>query len=102
MNTIWSDFARMIYNVEVEVGRRAGRPPASLQAARQRQPAVQAALDPAARSTRRRPPTAHVVEGARRERGDRRRRQAPRRPAAQLDGTTRAGARVHDATKVTC
>ena len=57
MNTIWSDFARMIYNVEVEVEgengavRRPPRPPAA-------RPAAPRSPTRAARSTTSRAPTA--------------------------------------------
>ena len=64
MNTIWSDFARMIYNVEVEVegengaGRRGA--PARRPAA---PPAARRSPTPAARSTTSRTPTATALRG---------------------------------------
>ena len=96
MNTIWSDFARMIYNVEVEIeGPRTATP------ARCRRAAPAAAAPRRARSTRAaRSRTSRAPTAASRPTARRRRRgaagrgaAAPRRRArAASAATTRAGA----------
>ena len=64
MNTIWSDFARMIYNVEVEVEGENGS--AAARRADRTRPATPRSPTRAARSTTSRAPTAATATASRR------------------------------------
>jgi preprotein translocase subunit SecA len=83
MNTIWSDFARMIFNVEVEVE---GENGSAAPPRRPTRPATRRSPTPAARSTISPAPTAATATASRRARSP-----ARVRGAAPLDETEQIG-----------